>query len=83
MDKQVQDPLSNIVVLFYLCYMSILVLLHSSALIWIFFGRYRKYEIDMNTRNLLLVYEAIYLVNLTYAIISVVKSLNLDKFDSI
>lgn len=37
----------------------------------------------MNTRNLLLIYEVIYLVNLTYAIISVVKSLNLDKFDSI
>jgi hypothetical protein len=72
-----EDKFSEIIENTYLCYMSILVVLHSSALIWIFFGRYRKCEIDMNTRTLLLIYEAIYLMNLTYAIISVVNNLRL------
>ena len=57
--------------------MSFLVVLHSSALAWIFFGRYRKCEIDLNLRTLLLIYEVIYLVKLSYAIISVIKNLGL------
>ena len=57
-------------------------LLHSSGIIWLFFGRYRKCEIDMNTRSLLLIYEVIYLMNLIYAIVSVVNNLKLRKFDS-
>lgn len=36
----------------------------------------------MNTKSLLLIYEVIYLMNLTYAIISVVNNLQLLKFDS-
>jgi hypothetical protein len=36
----------------------------------------------MNTKTLLLIYEVIYLMNLTYAIISVVNNLKLVKFES-
>ena len=61
--------------------MSFLVVLHSSALVWIFFGRYRKCEIDLNLRTLLLLYEVIYLVRLSYAIISVIKNFGLFELN--
>jgi len=76
-----EDNYSEIIEISYLCYMSILVFIHSSALVWLFFGRYRKCEIDMNFRTLLLIYEAIYLMTLTYAIISVVNHLRLLEYD--
>ena len=75
MEKEAyEDNVSDTIKLFYLCYMSFMVFFHSSALFWIFFGRYRKCEIDMNTRTLLLIYEVIYLANLTYSIICVANT---------